>query len=226
MIPQERDLITDLFNRLRAADTAPKDPEAEDLIRRLSTEHPGASYLLTQTVLVQEQALTQAQTRIEELQRQLAQAQAQAAQAARPAAGTGSFLGGKASFLGAFGRQPPPPPANPWAAQPQPQPQPPPPPQPGPWGAPPSPWSAPRSGGFLQSAMATAAGVAGGALLFEGIEHMMGGSSGGLGQTASTPIVENTTVNNYYGDQSRNDPVQTGSDSAYDSGGDAYYDDV
>ena len=74
--------------------------------------------------------------------------------------------------------------------------------------------------------MTTAAGVAGGALLFEGIEHMMGGGSA-LAQTPSaappTPVVENTTVNNYYGDQSNNSQVaDTGND--YDNG--SYYDDV
>jgi hypothetical protein len=255
MIPQERDLISDLFNRLRAADTAAKDPEAEALIRSLTANHPGAPYLLVQTTLVQEQALTGAQARIEELQRQLTQvqaqlqaaqaqaaqaAQAQAAQAAPRPAGSGSFLGGGAGLLGAFGRRPtaaeppPPPPPGPWGAAP--------PPQPGPWGAPapqpggpwggapqPGPWAAPRSGGFLQSAMTTAAGVAGGALLFEGIEHLMGGGSA-LAQTASTPlpstpteVIENTTVNNYYGDQNSNSQLaDTGTN--YDDG--TYYDDV
>ncbi len=214
MTPQERDLITDLFRRLRAADTAPRDPDADDLIRQLTTSHPGASYLLTQTVLVQDQALNAAQSRIGDLERQLATAQAQAA---RPAAASGGFLG---SFLRPSAAPPPP--------QPQPQPGPWGAPQPGPWGAPqPGPWGAPQQGGgFLRSAMTTAAGVAGGAQLFEGIEHMMGGNSGAFGQTASTPIVENTTVNNYYGDPSANSPITTSADSSYDSGGDAFYDDV
>ena len=77
MTPQESDLIADLFRRLRTADTAAKDPEAEALIRKLTTDHAGAPYLLVQTALVQEHALTTAQTRMEELQRQLAQTQAQ-----------------------------------------------------------------------------------------------------------------------------------------------------
>ena len=62
-------------------------------------------------------------------------------------------------------------------------------PRPGPWGAAPapasapppaSPWGAPQAsagGGFLRSALATAAGVAGGALLFEGIRNMFGHST-------------------------------------------------
>jgi hypothetical protein len=70
--------------------------------------------------------------------------------------------------------------------------------------------------------MATAAGVAGGALLFEGIEHMMGGGSA-LAQTPTTPTVENTTVNNYYGDQSSTSQVADTSNDYDDS---SYYDDV
>ena len=47
---------------------------------------------------------------------------------------------------------------------------------------------APQQGGggsFLRTAMATAAGVAGGALLFEGIRNLMGNNPGPFGQTAS-----------------------------------------
>lgn len=40
-------------------------------------------------------------------------------------------------------------------------------------------------GGFLQNAMATAAGVAGGALLFSGIQSMMSGGSGPIAQQAA-----------------------------------------
>jgi len=106
MTPQESEMIADLFRRLRTADTAPKDPEAEALIRRLVTEHASAPYLLTQTALIQEHALTTAQGRMDELQRQLAQtqaqleaaqtqlAQAQAAQAPARPASPGGFLGG------------------------------------------------------------------------------------------------------------------------------------
>ncbi len=207
MTPQERDLITDLFRRLRDAEPVARDREADELIRQLSTSHAGAAYLLTQTVLVQEQALTAAQTRIEELQRQVAAA------AARPAE-SGSFLGsGLGGLFGGRRQAPPPPPpqAAPWgAAQPQ---------QPGPWGAP-----QPAGGGFLQSALSTAAGVAGGALLFEGISHMFGGgaaSAAPLGSVVPPPVIENTTINNYYGDQSDDSgDFDTGSD------GGSFFDDV
>jgi hypothetical protein len=60
--------------------------------------------------------------------------------------------------------------------------------------------------GFLRGAAATAAGVAGGALVFQGIEHLLGGHQGGgfLGgqaPTAGAPeIIEgNKVINEYFG---------------------------
>jgi hypothetical protein len=50
-------------------------------------------------------------------------------------------------------------------------------------------------GGFLQGALQTAAGVAAGALAFEGVESLMHGF-GGMGE--GRPVEE--VVNNYYGD--------------------------
>ena len=71
--------------------------------------------------------------------------------------------------------------------------------------------------------------VTSGALLFEGIEHMMGGGSA-LAQTASNPlsttpneVVENTTVNNYYGNQG-SDTQFASTNADYDDG--SSYDDV
>ncbi|MFG1431805.1 DUF2076 domain-containing protein [Xanthobacter sp. V2C-8] len=43
-------------------------------------------------------------------------------------------------------------------------------------------------GGFLQSALATAAGVAGGALLFDGIKGMMSGGEGAIAQSAAEAV--------------------------------------
>src|SRR5476649_1826930 len=68
MQDQERDLIEGLFGRLKAYEAQQRDPEAERLIATLVAAQPGAPYLLTQTVLVQEQALKAAQARIDELE--------------------------------------------------------------------------------------------------------------------------------------------------------------
>src|SRR5262245_42835582 len=96
MTPDERNLITSLFDRLASTSNQPKDPEADQLIRSKVTENPSAPYLLAQSTLVMQHALTNAQSRISALERQIAESNA-------PASGTqqgGSFLSGVASFFG------------------------------------------------------------------------------------------------------------------------------
>ncbi|MEI6203720.1 MAG: DUF2076 domain-containing protein [Enhydrobacter sp.] len=161
MQSEERDLIAGLFGRLRGFEAQPRDPEAERLIAQSIANQPGAPYLLVQTVLVQEQALKGAQARIAELEAKVA---------AQPAPG---FLA-SAPKMGPWGNASVPP------TQPVQQ-------------APPAPASAPQAagGGFLRQAMMTAAGVAGGALLFEGIRNMMGHSPGpfGAGAANAAPLL-------------------------------------
>jgi hypothetical protein len=164
MQSQERELITGLFGRLQPFESQPRDAEAEALIKDLVARQPAAPYLLAQTVLVQEQALKAAQERIAELESR--------AGAAPPAAASG-FLG-SAPKIGPWGAQAPS--AAPRASVPSTR----------------SPLQAavgPQQGGggFLRTAMATAAGVAGGALLFEGIRSLMGGSPFGPSQAAAQP---------------------------------------
>jgi hypothetical protein len=156
MQQQERELITGLFGRLQPFETQPRDGEAEALIKDAVQRQPAAPYLLVQTVLVQEQALKAAQERIAELE---------AGAGAAPAA---------SGFLGSA------PKIGPWGAQPA---------AAAPRTSVPSTRSplqaavAPQAGGggFLRTAMATAAGVAGGALLFEGIRSLMGNNPGPFG---------------------------------------------
>jgi hypothetical protein len=160
MQAQERELITGLFGRLQPFEAQPRDGEAEALIRDLVGRQPSAPYLLVQTVLVQEQALKAAQERIAELE-----AKAGAAPAAP------GFLG-SAPKIGPWG-------ASPAAPADAPQPVP-------PTRSPLQAALAPQSagGGFLRSAMTTAAGVAGGALLFEGIRSLMGSNPFGSAAAA------------------------------------------
>jgi len=204
MTPQEKDLLTTLLARLKSAGGQQKEPEADTLIRQALAEQPDMPYYLTQTVLIQDLSLHQAQQRIADLEKQLADAQ----QAARPSAT--SFLGG---LFGSRPSAPPagPPPGGPWTRSPQVA------------GAPPAqPYGQPGGyaqpgygqpagggcmgggmgggGGFLRSAAATAAGVAGGALLFQGIESLFGPHyAGGLTGAGITPGLGETVVNNYYG---------------------------
>ena len=155
MQPEERDLITGLFGRLNSFEAQPRDPEADRLIAQSIARQPGAPYLLVQTVLVQEQALKAAQTRITELEAKVA------------AAPTPGFLA-SAPKVGPWGNASVPP------TQPAQQ-------------APAAPAFAPQAagGGFLRQALTTAAGVAGGALLFEGIRNMMGHNPGPFGAGAA-----------------------------------------
>jgi hypothetical protein len=217
MTPEERDLISGLFAKLKAADTPNKDREAESLIQSEVARLPSAPYLLAQTVLVQEQALGGAKARIEQLESQLKQAE--------PAPQSTSFLGGAArsgpwgSFTSVASRQPQPaaPAMPPMMGQPPGQGT------GGPWMAGQQPMMG-GGGGFLRSALTTAAGVAGGALLFEGIRSMIGYSSGPFSSTVGgipmgqpTEIVERETVNNYYGGSARPDAADAGAQP--DAGG-------
>jgi hypothetical protein len=223
MTPEEQNLISGLFDRLSQASGQAKDAEAERLIRSKIAEVPVAPYLLVQSVLVLQQAVTNAQGRIATLEKQVAEA--------NPAPGTqqggGSFLAGVASLFGggqphgqtqrAAPPQPPPLPTQVQPAQSQP---------PQPYGYPPpvpQPVGRGGGGGFLQGALSTAAGVAGGALLFQGIESLIGHNPGPFSGAATSSgglfgggaPVENTEItNNYYneGDENRGQQDQSGAD--------------
>lgn len=75
MNQQEKNIIEGLFERLRQAQaqTGPRDPEAEALIRDLINRQPAAPYYMAQAILVQEQALQNLNARIQELEQELAQ---------------------------------------------------------------------------------------------------------------------------------------------------------
>ncbi len=241
MEPLERDLITTLLSRLKSAAGQPKDAEADALIRQAMTQIPDAPYYLVQTVLIQDLSLHNAQNRIAELEKQVSTI-------AVPPPQPTSFLGGL------FGRSQPtpvsaPPSGGPWARVPQSAPPPPPQssqqgyaqqpgyaPQPG--YAQPAPAGGMFGGGgnsFLRSAATTAAGVAGGALLFEGISSLfghgfaggLGGGGMGLGGLGSGGGISETVINNNYGGSdggyAGGDGGYAGGDSGYSGGGDSGY---
>ena len=194
MTPQEEQLLNALIDRLNQTSLPEKDLDAEALLNQRLAGNSDAIYMLAQTVLVQNIALDQAKTQINQLQRQLQQ---------RPQpAHTTSFLG---RLLGERDEQPYPP-AQQQAPAPgyQQVPSPYAPTQP-PYGAPqyqPMPYSPAGQPSFLRGAFQTAAGVAAGALAFETIESMFhgfghggfgwGGAGGGFGDR---PV---EVINNYY----------------------------
>jgi hypothetical protein len=207
MNTQERDLLNQLLKQLVEYKLPSKDAEAESLIHEAAAKQPDTVYLLVQKALIQDHALNNAKARIEELQKQL--------QSSQSGQSSSSFLGNDPWSQPASGSGPVPgvnnyqqpryaPPAQPQPQyQPQPQPQ-------------------AQSGGglfgggssFLGSVATTAAGVAAGGLLFQGIENLMGHHSGfgqggfgqggfgqsGFGQAPEQFTEETTVINNYYGD--------------------------
>lgn len=199
MTPDERQMLSGLFDRIRGAATGPKDAEAEAFINDSMRQTPSAAYVMAQTVLVQQNALEAASRRIAELEQQ-------AKAGSAPPPGGGSFLGNIGRSI--FGSDAPaaaPAPRNnydprayerpPEAGYGQRPAYAPPPPQAGPWGAQPQ---AAQGGGFLQGAMQTAAGVAGGVLLGNAIGGLFGGGhSGGLFGGGSAFAAPHETVNNY-----------------------------
>lgn len=171
MTPQEEQLVNSLIDRLNQTPLQEKDPDAETLLNERLAGNPDALYMLAQTVLVQNIALDQANSRLNQLQQQVQQFQQQRPQPAH----TTSFLG---RLLGERDEQPTPPPPQ-QAPAPGYQPIP-------PQYAPPQPqYGVPQyqqqqyvpagQPSFLRGAFQTAAGVAAGALAFEGIESMLHG---------------------------------------------------
>jgi hypothetical protein len=212
MQQQERDLIADLFGRLQQYENQQRDAEAERLIASYVARQPASPYLLVQTALVQEEALKQARARIAELESKVS----------GQASGQGSFLGNAPRPTGPWGsapaqqQQPVPAPATPWGQAPQ----------------------ASAGGGFLRSALTTAAGVAGGALLFEGIRNMFGHSTQAFASPLSDvqPLSDNSPLMPpdqfssadmaQQQDDGAADDYDTSDDSSDDSGFDSSSDDI
>ncbi len=163
MNSEEQTLIDGLFSRLQQAEagSAPRDAQAQARINEHLARQPAATYYMTQAILVQEAALKQLDQQNRQLQAELAQAKA----APAPAPSGGSFLSG---LFGGSDRAPAAAPSAPsstggWrdgpAAAPAAAPQ-------------PAPAPAASGSGFLGGALKTAAGVAGGVMLAEGISSL------------------------------------------------------
>src|ERR1700730_5378963 len=115
MSPEERQLLTGLFDRIRGAASTPRDQEAEALIQDATKAQPYAPYFLAQTVLVQDQALRAANDRLQELEGKVKDLEAQAASGPRPGgflSGLGSLFGGSSGPSSAPRAPAPPPPGR------------------------------------------------------------------------------------------------------------------
>lgn len=215
MTAQEQSMLQGLIERVNKTQLSDKDPDAEGMLQNSLGRNPDSIYILAQTVLVQGYALEQAQKQLADLRAQTEQMRQQAQAPAKHTSFLGSLLGREDE------------PARPAAAPLQPAPQAQyapvqsyPPgagyPAAGAFGQPAG-YGAPQGGGFLRGAMQTAAGVAAGALAFEGVESLMHGfghsagygSDFGGGFGGGAPREE--IVNNYYGDSGSGGEHQHGS---------------
>jgi len=229
-------MIEALAKRIQDAPAPQIDRDADDLIRRAIGARTDALYILTQTVLIQEMALSQAKVQIDELKQRV------------PAAGAGS-----SSFLGSTSAERAPQPAG-WEQEtgvPRPggyrgsgyqksgyqEPQTPPPQYAPP---PPQPSGHGAFSDFLRNAATTAAGVVAGELAFSSLASIFGHHSGGFldgggsffGSASPVSPVSETIINNYYeGDRDRGGRDDRSYDAArdddrYASGSDSGLQDV
>ena len=172
MNPHERQIIDDLFGKLRQVEqqSGPREPMAEAHIRSRVQQQPGAPYYMAQTIVMQEQALQTAQARIAELEDEVAR---------RPAGG--SFL--SSLFGGGSPPQARPPqrqPDNMQGMAPS---------STGFGSAIPAPGMATQPGrsSFLAGAAQTAMGVAGGMMLGSLLGHALGGDGEAKAAKAAQP---------------------------------------
>ncbi len=177
---QDRAAIEDLFKRIAEVErrSGPRDRESAAFIRALIEKQPSAPYYMAQTIIVQQQALEAAQSRLEELE----------GGSRQPTSG-GGFLD---SIFGG-GNRPGPAASQPRSRVPD---------TGGAWG------SGRRAGGgvgggFLAGAAQTAVGVAGGVVLGNMLADMLtpdqaaaglGEGAGGAADAANSADVGDTQV--------------------------------
>lgn len=201
---EDRTAIEGLFSRLAEAERrAPqRDAEAEALINRELVRQPAAPYYMAQTVVVQQQALEQAEQRIAELERQVAERD-------RSGMFGGLFDDGRGRQNRYDDRQVQATPRNR-----------------GPWDRNESYGRGQGGGGFLAGAAQTALGVAGGVLL----GNMIGSMFGAGAAHAATPDNSQGDNGSDTGQDTQQDSQQDsdfgqdesgfGGDDGFDMGGD------
>jgi hypothetical protein len=182
MNPQEYEALRSLLAQLVEIRGVNKDPEADLLIREAAVRQPDATYLLVQRTLLLSAALDAARGKMAALER----AQRQTTTSEPPwgfgsppeAVATAEELARRRSFEPPLAR----PPSTTATVS-----------------------SVPLGSGatpsFLGQAAAAAAGVAGGAFLFQGVEDLLGHHGGVLSTHDAAVPSEDVTVNNYYGSE-------------------------
>jgi hypothetical protein len=219
MTPQERKQVEELFERLATLEDRPREADAERAIREGLRIAPNATYALVQTVLLQDEALRNADARIRELEGDGAPQQAQ-----------GGFLDSMRDAV--FGS------SRPRSSVPQTggdRPMGVPPgfrtqgdyPQGGTQGGfqgggyaqPPQQPQGSGGGSFLGTAAAAAVGVIGGSMLMNSMRNMLGSNHPASWQSAADLSGGNASANPWGGDASSSDLArQAGLDNMGQSG--------
>jgi len=195
MNPHEQAILENFLDQLVRVRGTRKIPDADAMIRRAVDRQPDAAYLLAQRSLMLGQALAETKARLAEYE--LGQEQGSFLNAGASNAPTTPQTMAAASVPErSQASRPGPASALPGAL---------------PAGAPPAstePLRGGGTGGFLGQAAATAAGVAGGEFLFQGLENLFSphGASAASHEVQSF-IPQDVTVNNYYGSNERPDPA-------------------
>ena len=232
MNDQERQIIADIFTRLEQTAGQSRDPEAERFIADKLRAQPYAPYAMAQALYVQEEAMKSLNTQLE-------QAKAENEKLHQQGSGGGSFL---SSIFGG-GAKPQAPAGASFSRPGQPQPGYAPAPQPGgPWGGAPQGgypqgggyapqqgggFAQPQAagGGFLKSALTTAAGVAGGMVVGNALMNAFsGGHHGALGSFSNADMAsmgggDTIIENNYFGADGAGGTPAGFDQGSYDQGG-------
>lgn len=175
MTSQESHALQTFLVQRTQAHLNSKDPGAQAMIDTAVAQQPDAAYLLVQRTLLLEQALQRANSQIAQLQAQ------------RTSVSSGAWDQAWAPTSVGPPQRPasaPPAPTQPQGIQPQQAIN-----------------TTPGWSGILGNAASTAAGVAGGAFLFQGLEGLFGHHGDGFGDGGErTETTDNVTINDYSGD--------------------------
>ena len=177
----EKNMILKLAEKIQSSTVENKDAEVDQLIQEKISSHKDAPYLMTQALILQQQALVNLQKRVKQLEQDLHAAGNRKKGlfgnlfGSRPsAASSGNRHGWQdnrtdanhMSSRGAFDR--------------------------GGYGSAQSEYRNEHGrrghGSFLGSALSTAAGVAGGMALFSGLEHLLGGNSASAAESSHSEL--------------------------------------
>jgi len=152
MNQHEQQFLTQFLEQLIQAHATSKDSDAEAMIKKAALQQPDALYLLVQKACIQQQALISAQEQIEKLKQEVASSQSPTSASSNSVESSKQSFFAGAPFMNSTISPPSQQPASAGGNG-----------------------NSGFFGNFLSNAATTAAGVAGGAFLFQGLRGLLGG---------------------------------------------------